>query len=95
MKSPDTKLSPKAIERLAHLKELERHGPKVLTPFQLRVQRARVTKPLVSQHRLFEHKGRCLCTCRVALGHMSNLREAKWKFNLHRRAIRQSLEQGT
>jgi hypothetical protein len=94
-KTPDKQLSPKAIERLTHLKN-EEHGPKQkpLTPFQLRMQRARVTRPLVTQHRLFEQKGRVLCTCRVVLGDMTDLREAKWNLLMHRRAIRQSLEQG-
>jgi hypothetical protein len=91
-KAPDTQLSPKAIERLEQIKEMERTKP--LTPFQLKQQRARVTKPLVTQHRLFEQKGRVLCTCRVVMGYMNNLREAKWTFLQHRRAIRQSLEQG-
>jgi hypothetical protein len=95
MKSPDSKLSPKAIERLTHLKNEER-GPKnkPLTPFQLRMQRARVTKPLVIQHRLFEQKGRLLCSCRAVMGRMSNIKEAKWNFHQHRHAIRKSLEQG-
>lgn len=94
MKSPDKQLPPKAIERLAQIKEKER-GPRPLTPFQLRVQRARVTKPLIAQHRLFEHKGRLLCTCRTLMGLRADLTEAKWKFHLHLRAVRQTLEQGT
>lgn len=92
MKSPDKQLPPKAVERLEKIKEMERTKP--LTPFQLKVQRARVTKPLVIQHRLFEQKGRLLCTCRVVIGRMDNMTEAKWNFHQHRRAIRQSLEQG-
>jgi hypothetical protein len=92
-KTPDKQLSPKAIERLEQIKEIGRTKPR--TPFQLKLQRSRVTRPYVMQHRLFESKGRVLCTCRVVMGQMNNLREARWNFLKHRRAIRQSLEQGT
>lgn len=89
---PHDQLPPKAKEILAHLKHEE--STKVLTPFELRIKRARILKPHVIKHRLLENKGRLICSCHAVMGRLENLLEAKWNFHTHRRSVRRSLEQG-